>query len=32
VLAELEHDQAAHGLVAEIEEMLRDQEPGADLS
>lgn len=32
VLAELEHDQAALGLVAEIEEMLRDQEPGADLS
>jgi len=32
VLAELEHDQAAHGLVADIEEMQRDPEPGADES
>jgi hypothetical protein len=32
VLAELEHEKAAHGLVADIEEMVREQKPGVDES
>jgi hypothetical protein len=30
VLAELEHDQAARGLLADVDEIPRDQEPGPD--